>query len=602
MDITPFLDLRIAPRAVFDSLDRRASRVRFMIPVAGTDGFRAVTWGAFAQEIRELALYLSTVVDFDDRANGPFTSCAIYAMNRVSWASAAMAIQAAGGAMVPIYPASTAELVGYVASHCDAKVIFVDGAPLLARLLTVWKELDKVERIVLLDDAFDVGHAARVHEELRAKGVAVPSFAEVEARLVTLPTARAIGAAKDREAPDAFMRTMHAVSLDRVGMMLYTSGTSGKPKGVPLTHRNVAMNGLDWLKSNAPLLEENAIDILWLPMSHIFGFGEMCLGNSLGWTSYLYDPVSCFTALPVVKPSIFMSVPSHWEKLASMAMHEATPEARREAFARATGGNLRFCLSGGAGLKREVKEFFHAHGVLIIEGYGLTETSPTLTLNRPDAFRFDTVGKPLPTVELKLAEDGEIWAKGPNVFGGYHKDPEATAEAFTADGWFKTGDVGRFTEDGFLQIVDRKKDILVTAGGKNVPPANIEMRFRDDPFVTHAVVYGDAKKFLVAAFWLDETTVSAQLEGVAPEAREAAKRALVQKRVDRVNADLASFETIKKFAIVSEPLTVEGEMLTASLKVRRKKVYDRFRDVFEGLYVDDRPTRSEKNGDTGAHA
>lgn len=599
MDITPFLELRIAPRAVFDSLEERSTRVRFMIPVAGTDGFRAVTWGTFAQEIREIALYLSTVVDFSDRASGAFTSCAIYAMNRVEWASAAMAIQAAGGAMVPIYPASTGELVGYVASHCDAKVLFVDGAALFGRLLTVWKELDKVERIVVLDDGLDT---ARVHEDLRAKGVSVPSYADVAARLVTLGQARAIGAAKDREAPGAFERMMHGVSLDQVGMMLYTSGTSGKPKGVPLTHRNVAVNGLDWLKSNAPLLEANAIDILWLPMSHIFGFGEMCLGNSLGWTSYLYDPVTCFAALQHVKPSIFMSVPSHWEKLASMAMHEPTAEARAEAFARATGGNLRFCLSGGAGLKREVKEFFHANGVLIIEGYGLTETAPTLTLNRPDAFRFDTVGKPFPTVELKLADDGEIWARGPNVFAGYHKDPEATAEAFTVDGWFKTGDVGRFTEDGFLQIIDRKKDILVTAGGKNVPPANIEMRFRDDPFVTHAVVYGDAKKFLVAAFWLDETVVNAHLEGVAPEAREAAKRALVQKRVDRVNADLASFETIKKFAIVSEPLTVEGEMLTASLKVRRKKVYDRFRDVFEGLYVDDRPAREGKNGDTGAHA
>ncbi len=471
MDITPFLDLRIAPRAVFDALEDKKSRVRFMVRDGNEKGcdWRAVTWGAFAAEIRELALFLGTVVKSGDRG-------AVYAPNRVEWASAALAIQAAGGVMVPIYPASTADQVAYVASHSDAKVIFVDTPALLGRLFEAWSSLDAVLRIVLLDDAID---PARVHESMAARGKAVPAFAEIERRVVTLSRARALGAARDREDPKAFERTMDGISLDQAGMMLYTSGTSGNPKGVPLTHKNVAVNGLDWLKCNAPLLAENAVDILWLPMSHIFGFGEMCLGNTLGWTSYLSDPATCLARLPEVKPTVFFSVPSHWEKLAVQAMHEPTPEKRIEKFAAVTGGKLRFCLSGGAGLKREVKDFFYSCGLLLIEGYGLTETSPTLTLNRPDAFRFDTVGKVLPSVEVRLAEDGEIEARGPNVFGGYHKDPDATREAFTADGWFKTGDIGRFTEDGFLQIVDRKKDILVTAGGKNVPPANIELRFRD---------------------------------------------------------------------------------------------------------------------------
>jgi long-chain acyl-CoA synthetase len=574
MDITPFMDMRIAPRAVFDSLADRRSRVRFMVP-NGTD-WRAVTWGAFADEIRELALFLGTVVKSGDRG-------AVYAPNRVEWASAALAIQAVGGVIVPIYPASTPAQVAYVAGHSDAKVIFVDTPMLLGRLFETWHELKAVEKVVLLEDALD---AARVHESLRSKGKNVPSFEEIEKKVISLSRARSIGAARDREDPKAFERTMNGVSLDQPGMMLYTSGTSGNPKGVPLTHKNVAVNGLDWLKCNAPLLDEGGVDVLWLPMSHIFGFGEMCLGNSLGWTSYLSDPATCLTRLPEVKPSVFMSVPSHWEKLAMMAMHEPTPLARIEKFKEVTGGKLKFCLSGGAGLKREVKDFFYSCGVLIIEGYGLTETSPTLTLNRPDAFRFDSVGKPLPSVELRLAEDGEIEARGANVFGGYHKDPDATKECFTADGWFKTGDVGRFTEDGFLQIVDRKKDILVTAGGKNVPPANIELRFRDDPMIAHVVVYGDAKKFLVAGVWLNEDAVNAQLGN---EKSEAARRALIQKRIDRINAELASYESIKKFAIISEPLTVEAELLTPSLKVRRKKVYERFRDVFEGLYVDDRP-------------
>src|SRR6185312_5081899 len=281
---------------------------------------------------------------------------------------------------------------------------------------------------------------------------------------------------------------------------------------VPLTHRNVSVNGLDWLKNNASLLEENDVDLLWLPMSHIFGFGEACLGNTLGFTTYMTDPMSVMAKLPVVKPSVFMSVPSIWEKLATQAQAAGEGVAAHNKLKELTGGNLRFCLSGGAGLKKDVKDFFHSAGNLIIEGYGLTETSPTLTMNRPDAFRFDTVGKVFPSVNVKLAEDGEIMAKGPSVFGGYHKDPVATKECFTDDGWFKTGDVGRFTEDGFLQIIDRKKDILVTSGGKNVPPANIEIRFRDDPFIVQVVVYGDAKRYLTAGVWLNDEAVRAHLD------------------------------------------------------------------------------------------
>lgn len=594
MDVTPYLELKIAPRAVFDALDERKTRVRFMVPVPGTNDWRGVTWGAFADEIRELALFLTTVTKSGDRA-------AIYAPNRVEWASASLAIQAAGGVMVPIYPASTAEQLAYVASHSDAKVIFVDTPALLGRVLEAWSALGAVQRVVLLDDGLD---AARVHESLRKKGTAVPSFEEVAKKVVTIAAAREIGAAKDREDPKAFERTMSAVSMDQFGVMLYTSGTSGNPKGVPLTHKNVASNGSDWLKCLAPLLDEGAVDILWLPMSHIFGFGEMCIGNALGWTTYLSDPATCLGRLPEVKPTVFFSVPSHWEKLAIQSMHEPTPEARLEKYKATTGGRLRFCLSGGAGLKREVKDFFYACGLLLVEGYGLTETSPTLTMNRPEAFRFDSVGKAFPSVELRLAEDGEILARGPNVFAGYHKDPDATREAFTDDGWFKTGDVGRFTEDGFLQIIDRKKDILVTAGGKNVPPANIELRFRDDPFISNVVVYGEAKKFLVAGVWLNEEAVDAQVAEVAAEGRDAAKRALVQKRIDQVNTQLASYETIKKFAIIGDPLTVEAELLTPSLKIRRKKVYDRFHALFEGLYEDTRgaPADGGKGGAPAAGA
>ena len=372
--------------------------------------------------------------------------------------------------------------------------------------------------------------------------------------------------------------------------MLYTSGTSGSPKGVPLTHRNVGINGLDWIRVNAPLLDEGAVDLLWLPMSHIFGFGEACLGNTLGFTSYLTTPLAVLGELPRVRPTVFMSVPSVWEKLAAGVAGEPTAERRREVLRERTGGRLRFCLSGGAGLPRSVKELFWEAGVLIIEGYGLTETSPTLTLNRLDAFRFDTVGKVLPSVEVVLAPDGEILARGPTVFGGYHQDPSATQEAFTADGWFKTGDVGRFTDDGFLQIVDRKKDILVTAGGKNVPPANIEVRFQGDPLLAHVVVYGDGKRYLVAGVWPNEAAVRAHLEaeGVPVAARAETVRSLMARRIERVNATLASHETIKRFGVMTRPLTMEEGLLTQTLKVRRKKVYEAFSAEFEALYEEAR--------------
>jgi long-chain acyl-CoA synthetase len=579
LDLSRYDALEIAPRAVFDRLRERRNRPRFMLPTED-GGWRAVTWGAFARQIRELSCFLS--------ASGlePGERAVVFAPNRVEWLSAALAIQAIGGVMVPVYPASTAEQAAYIVEHSDARFVMVDTAPLLSRIVLAWSHHAAVERFVLLDDGFDV---AAVVRDLRASGHDVPSESEVEARCVSLGKALALGAARDEQDPAGFSERLASVALDRPGLMLYTSGTTGNPKGVPLSHENVAVNGRDWLRSNAQLVDEDLIDLLWLPMSHIFGFGEACLGNTLGFTTYLSDPSRVLTRLPEVRPEVFMSVPAYWEKLAMLAATAPDPDARRARLSELTGGRLRFCLSGGAGLKREVKQLFHDAGLLIIEGYGLTECSPTLTLNRPDDFRFDAVGKPLPSVELALAGDGEILARGASIFRGYHKDPDATREAFTDDGWFKTGDIGRFTEDGFLQIVDRKKEILVTAGGKNVPPANIELGFADEPIVAHAVVYGDGKKYLVLGVWLDPEQVDARLgeREVAPEHRADAIRQLVQAAVARVNEKLATFEQIKKFCVIDTPLTVAGGLLTSTLKVRRKQVYHAFREQFEALYAAD---------------
>ena len=558
MNVDHLLEIQAAPRAVFERLATHRHRVRFQ--VRNGSAWVPVTWGQFAMQIRGVARWLI------EHEVEPGDRIAIFAPNSVAWASAALGAQTAGAVFVPIYPASTPDQVAYILEHAECRFVFVAGAEQVARLEKARAQISRNVEVVMLESASWAPEEPIGHEG-RDGGDRIHSGPRGEIRAAS---------ARDATAPTLVDARLGAIDLDAPGQMLYTSGTSGNPKGVPLTHRNVGANGADWLVCNAPLLTEGDRDLLWLPMSHIFGFGELCVGNTLGYETYLSSPHEVLDILPEVAPQVFFSVPAYWEKIArAIQAGPNTAEARSDALRRVTGGRLRFCLSGGAGLKVEIKELLHAAGVLIIEGYGLTETSPTLTLNLPGAFRFDTVGKTLPSVELKLAEDGEILAKGPNVFSGYFKDPGATAAAFTEDGWFCTGDVGRWTEDGFLQIIDRKKDILVNSGGKNIPPANIEAKFVDDPVIERVVVYGDARPYLVAAVWLRPD---------APTDLDERQR-LVAERVDDINKNLARYESIKRHFIAEMPLTVESGLLTSSLKLRRKAVYDRLRDRFEALYA-----------------
>jgi len=565
-----------APRYVFDRLAERRARPRFMVPVS-SGGWHPVTWQAFADQISQIAMYLAG----DGLA--PNGAVAFLGPNRVEWMSAALGAQSAGAAVVPIYPASTAEQIAYIVEHSDAAVLFVDTEALLERVFERWSAYQNVRRVICLDDRLSPSEiAARVN----ARGGSAPAPAEIEQKFVSWSTAISRGEARLREDAGAFDALLGKLELDQTAVMIYTSGTTGNPKGVPLTHRNYSTNARDWMEAFELVLKEDAVDLFWLPTSHIFGFGELLNGNILGWTSYLGTPKDVLALLPEVKPEVFFSVPAYWEKLAKVAMAADDAAQQKARLVQITGGKLSFCLSGGAGLKARVKEFFRDAGILILEGYGLTETSPTLTLNRPDDYRFDAVGKTLSSVRVKLAPDGEILAKGPNVFGGYHKDPAATREAFSEDGWFKTGDIGQFTSDGFLQIVDRKKEILVTSGGKNVPPANIELRLKDDPIIAQLVVFGDGRNYLVAGVWLNEENLSARFdaEGVPHAARDEATRLLVAEKIEAVNAELATFESLKKFRIMDRPLTVESGFLTPTLKLRRKKVYEAFRAEFEALY------------------
>ena len=576
MDVSRFLTLQPGPRLLRERASERADRVRFWTRAG--DGWTPTTWRELHRDIAAATRGLVAL------GLMPGERAAIFAPNRVAWLEAAYAIQAAGAAMVPIYPASTAEQASYVLGHAQTRVVFVGSQGLLAKLVAARAVLtqvlersdstaseakppkeraEQVQHVVVFDAALvpaavEAFGAERVHtwDALLAQGTAAPG--------------------------DTYNARVDALGLEDVGLVLYTSGTSGPPKGVPLTYRNTAVNGRDWLTNNAALVEEGDVDLLWLPMSHIFGFGEAGLGNVLGFETYLCEPAEVLARMPELRPHVFMSVPSLWDKLATQANGDV---ARLQAL---TGGRLRFCLSGGAGLHRDVKERFREAGLLIIEGYGLTEASPTLTMNRPERYRFDSVGLPFPSVAVRLAEDGEIQARGESIFRGYLGDPEATAAAFTDDGWLRTGDLGHFTEDGFLQIIGRKKEILVTAGGKNVPPANIESEFAGEPLIAHVMVWGDGRKYLVAGIWPDAAAV-ARLDdergmGLVA-AREAAERAIVA-CVESVNARLARYETIKRFRVFwGEPLSVEAGHLTATLKLRRRQIGEAFGALLDALYA-----------------
>lgn len=572
----PLSDADNAAQIFFTQAERDELRQvpRCMVPLA--DGtWQPVTWGEMAERSEHLAAFLiERGIDRDQKA-------AVLANTRVEWGLAGIATLAAGGVLVPVYPTLVGEPLAHILAHSDARVLFVETAEQLRRVLAVWDRL-RVDTLITLEPL----DPTALSQEIGIDGT------RTDGHLFSLNEAEQQGRGILERDPHRVLERLADIHLDDTGYLIYTSGTTGMPKGVQLSHRNVAVNGADWVALNGPLLHQGDRDVLWLPMSHIFGWGEFALGNQLGFLTYLSNPARALEHLRELSPQVFMSVPAYWEKLAEQTQTTAPdPAAQQEELRRLTGGRLSFCLSGGAGLRREVKELFRAAGILIIEGYGLTECSPTLTMNRVDDYDFDSVGKPFPGVRIKIAEDGEILAKGENVFRGYYKDPAATAALFDDQGWLKTGDLGRFNERGFLQIIGRKKEILVTAGGKNIPPENIELRFRSDPLISRVVVYGDGKHYLTAVVDIDEDAAVARLQadGGSPSRNVRGHprvRAWVAERIEAVNGELARFETIKRFCIADEPLTLEGGFLTPSLKVKRSRVYERYRRTLEELYAD----------------
>ncbi len=552
-----------------------AHKPRFMIQENGQ--WKPILWSEYREQVELVAYALNSL------GIKPGNKVGIFSQNSLEWIYAGLGITTAQAVLVPIYHNSTPDMAGYIVNHGDLQLLFVQNLIIFDSLISAGSKFPLLKYVVLIE-----GDSKENRNGLK---------------FFNLDDLYHLGENHRDSHPHLIEKLVETTTEEMVAQMLYTSGTTGRPKGVPLTYGNLIASTNDWLAINGPLVSPDSVDLHWLPNAHIFGWGSLGLGNILGFTSYLTNPLEVLKLMPEIKPHLFMSVPAYFEKLYQLSVTSSESKNKQiETLQQLMGGRITFLLSGGAGLKREVKEFFLKAKMWITEGYGLTECSPTLTMNRHDDFNFDSVGKPYPCVNLKLAEDGEILARGPVIFQGYYKDPVATSEVFTEDGWFKTGDVGQWMNDGFLKIMGRKKDIIVTSGGKNIPPENIELRFKDDPYIEHLVVYGDGKKYLVAVVTLGCHVIEswAKENGIPFESWEelctmSAVETMVQDSINRVNSELSSFETIKYYRIVPENFTPLNGLLTSSLKVKRKKVYQRYETILKELYRE-RPVLLQEKG------
>ena len=593
----------------FQAVDRRGSDAAFQ-RLEGADQIVDISYDEAAAIVKRIGAALEGHgVVRGDRA-------AILSENRPEWALADYGFLCAGVVVVPIYPTLTAPQVAYILQDSGAKLVFASSAAQAEKARAAATECEQHVEIVVFDGASVPGEAEAWSDFLE-------SGAELDAS----------------RSPDDFRGMALQARPEDVATVLYTSGTTGPPKGVMLTHRNVSSNVI----AAEMVLEIGSADntVSFLPLSHILqrmvDYLFFWVGCTIGYPRSLDTLI---VDLKKLEPTVVVSVPRIYEKIYNGVMNAdglkkklidwAAGVADRAADLRlagreptgllalqyrladalvfkkvktAVGGRLRFFVSGGGPLEPALNRFFYSIGLTILEGYGLTETSPVTNVNTPDAFRIGTVGKPVPQTEIRIAEDGEILVRGPQVMKGYYNKPDETAAVIDAEGWFATGDIGEIDADGYLKITDRKKDLIVTAGGKNVAPQPIENRLKTHPLVEQAVLVGDRRRYcallIVPAF--DQLESWARSKGITWTSHaDLTSNADVVKHVESelfgMLSDLASFEQPKKVALLDEEFTVENGLLTPTLKVKRRVVGERFGDVIDGLYSSEAADHAGEGG------
>ncbi len=556
------------------------------------------TFSEVGETVRDLSLGLVALgIEKGDKV-------AILANTRVEWTYFDFAVLSAGATVVPIYQSNSPEECQYILENSDSRAVVVEDSDQLAKVLEVKDQCPKLEFIIIMTGDGDSNVLSMT--DLAAKGrEAGLGESDWEAR-------------------------WSAVTTDDICTFIYTSGTTGPPKGCVISHGNYrSMLGMI---HSVNTLGTDELTYLYLPLAHSFALliqlGSFDLGATLAY--WQCDPMKILPDLSEVKPTYFPSVPRVFEKIYTAATSDVAKAggAKEKIFNWAVsvgekvrakehagqsvspllklkhgladklvlskirglfGGNLKLAVSGAAPINPDILRFFDAAGVLVLEGWGMTETSTAATVATPDAFKFGTIGKPFPGCEIKIADDGEILVKGPNVFQGYYKNEEATRETIV-DGWLHTGDIGEIDSEGYIKITGRKKDIIITAGGKNITPANLEAEIKQSPWVSQCVVIGDRRPYLIALVTLDmeECEKLASEKGWPTDSAELAKnpemKQLIEAHVEEINKKFAQVEQIKKISILPVDLSQEGGELTPTLKVKRNVVAEKYADVVDSVY------------------
>jgi len=540
--------------------------------------------------------------------------------NRPAWTMTDMATLCAGGLTVPIYTTLVSEQIRYIIDDSDATVVVVSNADYWKKVEPLRPGLTKVKHYIIFAD-------------------------EAPAGVLTLKAVMDRGKALAESRPGLFEELVARVKPEDETTLIYTSGTTGVPKGVILTHDNLISN----IKTASDIIQFSSKDTVlsFLPLSHILERMVMFTYIYKGCTIAFAESVEAVAQnLLEIRPHIMVSVPRVFEKIYAKVMDQVlrSPALRRKIFFWAikvgktygaaklagkpvsgglrfrqsvaaklvfskiiakTGGRVRFFVSGGAPLSKDIAEFFYAIGLVILEGYGLTETSPLLSINTFEHIRLGTVGKPAPGIDIKIAADGEILARGPNIMKGYYKKDEETREVFE-NGWFKTGDIGRFDADGFLVITDRKKDLIITSGGKNIAPQPIENLLKTSSYISNAVVIGDRRRFVSALIVPNFEKISdyARTQGIPAGSMEDLVRdkrivEFLLAEVAKATPLLASYERIKKIALLPRDFEIEKGEITPSLKVRRANVTAEYQALIDALYREDAEDARDDGGTVG---